>query len=202
MSIVGNVKVFQLRPDEIDQASRLLADSMCTNPNHIAIFQSTNVTALAKQQGMFQMVLQDPNNESFVAKADGRILGTMTYASSEHCQLSPGRMLGSMPVLIKLFGCQLLPVLGWRMNWSKHDYRFEHVHFGPLAVDRNFQGRGIGKLLLGHFCSYLDRTAQTGYLETDKLENVTLYERFGFKIIQTDTLFGNPNWFMLRKPLD
>ena len=39
-----------------------------------------------------------------------------------------------------------------------------------------------------------------GYLETDKPENVTLYERFGFKVTGEAKVFGVPNWFKWREP--
>lgn len=59
--------------------------------------------------------------------------------------------------------------------------------------------RGVGKGLLTHYCEYLDTTNQTGYLETDKAANVALYEKFGFRIIETDRVLGVENWFMVRK---
>jgi hypothetical protein len=95
----------------------------------------------------------------------------------------------TIPRFIGMFGRHLLPVLQWRMNWHKHDHKSRHVHFGPLAVDHKFQGRGVGKALLGHFCEYLDNTGQSAYLETDKQENVALYEKFGL-VVSTDHLFG------------
>lgn len=86
------------------------------------------------------------------------------------------------------------------MKWGAHDIRTPHIHFGPLAVAPEAQGRGVGSALLTHFCNYLDQTTQTGYLETDKEINVGLYEKFGFAVVSTDRVIGVPNWFMQRPP--
>jgi hypothetical protein len=38
----------------------------------------------------------------------------------------------------------------------------------------------------------------TGWLETDKAENVRLYERFGYVVEEEAEVLGVPNWFMRR----
>lgn len=52
--------------------------------------------------------------------------------------------------------------------------------------------------LLQFFCDAIDKNKHTGYLETDKKENLPLYERFGFTVIEEDEIFGVRNWFMVR----
>lgn len=197
-----DIQISALTPDDVDEVSWLLADSMCTNPNHMAIFKSIELPARQKQQQMFEMVLRSEYNKTIIAKISGKIVAAMSYTTCQHCQMSPIDILLLTPTLIRIFGRDLIPVLRWRMNWSKHDYKRKHIHFGPLAVRNDFQGMGIGKLLLSHFCTHVDAADDTAYLETDKSENIALYERFGFKIIETDTLFGNQNWFMVRIPLN
>lgn len=194
-----NLKIEEFKPAEIEEVSWLLANSMSTNPNHLAMFRSANLPEIKIQQRMFDMVLRDQNNKSFTAKLNGQIVGIMAYTTSDRCQMSPFTMLRALPKFINIFGKYLLPVLKWRMNWGKHDHKCSHIHFGPLAVDKNQQGKGIGKALLKHFCDYLDNTQQIGYLETDKKENVPLYEKFGFKVVETDELRGVRNWFMVRE---
>lgn len=200
MNINTEIIISELDAKEIVDVSSLLANSMSTNPNHLTIFKSTKPSVIEKQRKMFEMVLKNPNNKSFTAKMNSQIVGTMTYTTSEHCQLQPFDMVKSMPGFINMFGIHLLPVLKWRMNWAKNDYKSRHIHFGPIAVRTAYQGKGIGKTLLKYFCEYLDRTNQCGYLETDKEENIALYEKFGFQIIETDKISGVKNWFMVREP--
>ena len=62
------------------------------------------------------------------------------------------------------------------------------------------QGHGIGSQMLAVYCEQLDLAGGSGYLETDKIENVRLYERFGFEVRSEAHVLGVPNWFMWRKP--
>jgi ribosomal protein S18 acetylase RimI-like enzyme len=84
--------------------------------------------------------------------------------------------------------------------WSARDLDERHSHLGPLAVDADLQGRGIGTRILSEYCRRLDRPGEVGYLETNKPENVRLYEHHGFTVIGTDTVIGVSNWFMRREP--
>jgi anti-sigma regulatory factor (Ser/Thr protein kinase) len=44
----------------------------------------------------------------------------------------------------------------WFSAWSRHDPDRAHSHFGPVAVDLDLQGKGIGSLLLTEYCRQLD----------------------------------------------
>jgi predicted N-acetyltransferase YhbS len=86
----------------------------------------------------------------------------------------------------------------WRREWAKRDPEEPHVHLGPIAVDRDRQGEGIGSLIMGEHCRRLDAAGAVGYLETDKEINVAFYERFGYETIDEAEVIGVPNWFMRR----
>lgn len=183
---------------DMDDAASVAAHAYCTNPNHLKIFRSANEKVIAIQKEMFKMVLGDPNQVTYVAKMDNKIVGLMSYTTSRHCQLPLSKLLWLMPKFVRVFGKYLPAVLRWRMNWSRHDCKKEHIHFGPIAVHPSAQGKGIGKALLQKFCACLDAANQVGYLETDKWQNVELYEKYGFKITTMDSFMGVQNWFMTR----
>jgi ribosomal protein S18 acetylase RimI-like enzyme len=140
-------------------------------------------------------------NHLYCAKIDGEIVGVMCYITSAHCQLKPLQVFGMLPSLYTILGKALPRVLAWRLNWKKHDFKQPHIHFGPIAVARNSQGRGVGSAMLRFFCDKMDETRQVAYLETDKEINLALSERFGFEIMEEDELFGVTNWFMVRNPV-
>lgn len=196
--MVKGLIISKISKSEIDEAAGLLARVMSSNPNHLAIFISQNPKAIKRQTQMFQMVLKNPSQETFVAKIDGKIVGVMSYTNSDCCQTPVKKVLMSLPKLIRMFGSHFMHVLIWRNNWSKHDCKQKHIHFGPIAIDTSYQGLGVGKACLSYFCKYLDDTGQIGYLETDKFMNMKLYEKYGFETVATDYLFGVENWFMLR----
>jgi ribosomal protein S18 acetylase RimI-like enzyme len=91
-----------------------------------------------------------------------------------------------------------LKVVVWLSGWAKHDPSEPHSHLGPLAVEPDAQGQGVGTRLMEHYCKELDRTGVAGFLETDKARNVRFYERFGFSVTATASILGVENWFMRR----
>ncbi len=194
-----DLNIENLQELDIYQTSVLLSESMSTNPNHISIFGSPDPAAIERQRKMFEMVLRYPKNTSFVVKINDEIIGSMTFTTSDFCQIPKLEIIKSLPKYVKMFGNNLISVLKWRKNWADHDLSCPHVHFGPLAVRKSYQGKGIGKLLMSDFCRYLDESNHVGYLETDKLENVSLYKKFDFEVKETDIIFGKTNWFMVRQ---
>jgi len=89
-------------------------------------------------------------------------------------------------------------VLAWTSVWEKRDPDRPHSHYGPFGVDPALQGRGVGSLVLAEYTRRLDEGSEDAYLETDKPENVRLYERFGFQVTGEAEVIGVPNWFMWR----
>jgi ribosomal protein S18 acetylase RimI-like enzyme len=89
-------------------------------------------------------------------------------------------------------------VLSWFGEWSKHDPKESHWHLGPIGIERELQGQGIGSLLMREFCRIVDAEKATSWLETDKEINVSFYLKHGFAVMAEDEVIGVPNWFMER----
>lgn len=79
---------------------------------------------------------------------------------------------------------------------------FPHWHFGPIAVDPEYQGRGFASTLLRAKLEVIDQENLPVYLETNRKKNVKIYEHFGFKVLEKNILPGTeiPNWAMIRYP--
>lgn len=183
---------------DIAELASVTAKAMLHNPIHLAIFENAGKKSELMQAKMFTSVLKLPTCNLVTARQDGRVVGVMNYYKKGCCQISPLKTLTMLPGLSLTLGNKLIRVLKWKSNWSRHDPQVPHFHFGPLAVLPAFQGNGIGSALLTHFCQLADAEKIGSYLETDKEENVTLYERFGFKVVEEDMIFGVKNWFMWR----
>ena len=80
----------------------------------------------------------------------------------------------------------------------KHDPKQPHWHLDPLGVLPERQGQGIESRLLQYFCERVDQCGVPAYLETDKPENVRLYERFSFSVTGEAPVYGVPTWLMWR----
>ena len=102
--------------------------------------------------------------------------------------------------MIQEFGLQRsLRISSWLATWSKNDPKEPHCHLGPIGIHPAAQGRGIGQRLMALCCEDLDRTMISGYLETDRSENVAFYQRFGFEVTVEIPVLGVPN-FLMRRP--
>ena len=73
------------------------------------------------------------------------------------------------------------------------------MHLGPIGVIPEVQGQHIGSRLMTRYCEALAATGEIGYLETDRLENVAFYRRFGFETMQEVPVIGVTNYFMSRR---
>ena len=76
-----------------------------------------------------------------------------------------------------------------------------HIHLLMMGVSQEFQGKGFGGKLIRAVIEKADNERKPIYLETQKEENVTLYEKYGFsvkkKIILPEPL-NLPMWLMVR----
>ncbi len=91
--------------------------------------------------------------------------------------------------------------------WSflcNHDLDERHWHLGPVAVEHELQGSGIGSAMLQLVCTRMDAEGEVAWLETDKPDNVAFYRRHGFAVVEEMTVpsaeDGFTNWFMRRDP--
>ena len=78
---------------------------------------------------------------------------------------------------------------------------FQHWYLSPIAVDPSFQGRGYTRTLMKAMLIRLDKEGLPCYLETQSEKNVAIYQRYGFKVVETGTIPDTqiPHWSMLRE---
>lgn len=71
-----------------------------------------------------------------------------------------------------------------------------------LSVRRKEQGKGIAKKLLLPMIEFCDDENMGAYLETNKESNISLYERFGFELRETNNIPGSDvaHYSMVRDP--
>ncbi len=76
-----------------------------------------------------------------------------------------------------------------------------HMYLGLLAVDPVYQGKGYAGALLTPMLNRLDDQGLPCYVETHSLKNVSLYQYFGFKVVQEIGLprVPSPSYAMIRR---
>jgi ribosomal protein S18 acetylase RimI-like enzyme len=79
--------------------------------------------------------------------------------------------------------------------------REPHLYLAVLGVDPSCQREGLGSKVLAPGLEMCDREAIPAYLETAKADNVTFYERHGFRVTEERDLPRGPKvWLMWRDP--
>lgn len=85
-----------------------------------------------------------------------------------------------------------------KKHWSNESCWYIY----SFGVKPKYQGSGYASKLLKPMLAYFDRTKQDCYLETMKENNVSLYEHYGFELVETTTIPKTDitMYAMLRKP--
>ncbi|HMD55959.1 MAG TPA: GNAT family N-acetyltransferase [Solirubrobacteraceae bacterium] len=192
-----------LRRSEIDAAVALLARGMRDNPLHVAAYGVDPERRQRSIERTFSMLFRVFGAQQPICALDeGTLVAVTGVAPAGTCQPAAiqTRRLRSLPNIIAIGPSAAARVGKWLAAWSEHDPDQSHSHLGPFAVGTHLQGLGIGSKIMGECCLRLDARGETGYLETDKWENVHFYERHGYTVIAQADVIGVPNWFMIRQP--
>ena len=77
-----------------------------------------------------------------------------------------------------------------------------YIHLGSFAVDPAHQGKGYASTLIRPMLQRLDEMRIHSYLEAQSEANVSLYQHYGFEVLEKCTLpeVGLPHWDMMRTP--
>lgn len=193
------VVITRMTAKELPEAGRVLGAAFASSPLEQAVRGQIDDR---QRRGLVREYTAACRIAGHVALAwsDDRIVGVIRWVRSPACQLRWSQKLAMAPTAIAAFGRNLPRAMTWVSAWSTRDPSEPHVHLGPIGVEPALQGHGIGSQMLAVYCDRLDSTGEAGYLETDKIENVRLYERFGFEVRNHAFLLGVENWLMWREP--
>ena len=194
---ISEKKVQLLPVSDLSSALDIVIRAYSTNPINVAVLgDTTSPKAHKRARELFQFFLKELPGEVVCIKEGHKVIAVMRMAEPGKCQ--PPKSFGLMFRLLQIAGTRILRILKWASFWGKLDPTERHWHLGPIAVEPELQGKGLGSHLLKYFCERVDEFKDAAYLETDKAINVRLYERFGFSVIHEESLFGVRNWFMWR----
>ena len=197
---LARIEVGDTRPDEIEDAVRVAARAMCTSPMAHAVLGPDQGRRYRHTRRFFARLYKlAVHQRPLVARLDGRIVASTNDLVDQACRARPIDLVRSLPALAATGPRSAVRTVRWLNDWEHRDPDRPHAHFGPFGVEPELQGRGIGSLVLREYTRRLDEAGEHSYLETEKPENVALYQRFGFEIVDESEFMGVPNWFMWRE---
>ncbi|MFQ5478551.1 MAG: GNAT family N-acetyltransferase [Candidatus Binatia bacterium] len=193
-----DLEIREAQDDEVQAAAAVLSRAMRDNPINIAAFGNDPELRRKKLARVFGTMLPLMPQRPLLGLQDGTVAAVWGTAEPGSCQLTGRQKLRMTPAILACGIGTTSRVLTWLGEWGARDMRETHWHLGPVGVDAQLQGRGIGSQMMREWCRLLDLRHVAGYLETDKSENVRFYGNFGFDTIAEAEILRTPNWFMVR----
>jgi ribosomal protein S18 acetylase RimI-like enzyme len=174
---------------------------MADNPLNVAAYGAGPQRRQQSLERMFATLFRVFGAQQPLAALDGEALvGIAGIAPPGTCQPDTLQRLRFLPAMIAVGPRPAARVGRWLAAWGRRDPGQSHSHLGPVAVEPQLRGRGVGSELMRAYCRQLDEAAEVSYLETDKRQNVPFYQRHGYAVIAEAEVIGVPNWFMMRQP--
>jgi GNAT superfamily N-acetyltransferase len=193
------VEVTPMTLTDVPAAVGVLARGMRDNPIHVAAFGPDPERRERLLGRMFTTMWRHwDTGHALCARRDGELVGVCGRLAPGQCRLTAAQSIRIAPSILASGPRTMVRTLRWVGAWGRRDPRERHEHLGPVAVDRHLQGLGIGSAMLAVHAEALDIQRLAGWLETDKAENVRLYQRFGYSVAEQAEVLGVPNWFMHR----
>ncbi|UCC16163.1 MAG: GNAT family N-acetyltransferase [Dehalococcoidales bacterium] len=144
--------------------------------------------------------------EVYTTSAD--MEGVAVWILSDHYSMTFLRMIRTVPfsVILGLLrnGFQRMESVGDYLDETHQRLLpYKHMYLQMIGVDPQHQGKGFAGKLIKLMLTRLDVEKMPCYLETLDEKNVSLYEHFGFKLLEESNIPGTPltNWAMLRDPV-
>ena len=195
------ISIRELGESDLPAAVGVVARGMRDNPLHVAALGTDANQRINRLTGMFTAALPLVLSKGILLGAfdEATLVGVAGMLAPGRCQPTLIEKLALAPRIVPGVGFDAaVKVRSWLDEWARYDLRQPHWHLGPVSVDADRQGTGIGTRLMNEYCSRVDATYMIGYLETDKASNVKFYEKFGFETIASAAVLATPNWFMKR----
>ena len=172
------MQIRELRIGEIGAAAAVLSRGMRDNPIHERVFGADPDHREAALRRLFTALLAQDQRK-------GALLGAFSSDTlvGVCAMVPPGRCQPVLRERMTLLGAltrdnspgSVLAAMQWSSCWARQDLPAPHWHLGPVGVERELQGQGIGTALLTGVADLIDSHHGLAYLETDKSVNLPFY---------------------------
>jgi predicted N-acetyltransferase YhbS len=190
--------VLELAKADVPAIAALLGRAYRDNPLSVALLgDDPGVRAIAVER-IHGIRVEALTASPLGLRSNGEVVGVCAFDPPGAPGMPPHLQARMLTVLSEA-GDGVLARAGQMLaDFSGRAPKEPHWRLGPVAVTPALQGSGLGTRMVSRFCAHVDTAGGTSYLETDREENVRLYERFGFQVIDQAPVLGVPMWFMTR----
>jgi len=201
-----------LRPEETPVLEETLAAAFRDNPLNRAVIRGGPRRRLRSNRHGMRATLAaagrccsirvpDAGALALPGSLDGPALGGLIAVPPGAWPLPPPPLLAQLGIWL---GQGVGPLRRWGRVYrllAEYHPATPHWYLQLLGVGVGGRRRGIGSALLESWLREVDADALPAYLETDRLENLSFYRRFGFDVVGTHEIWATPIWRMERPGL-
>ena len=111
---------------------------------------------------------------------------TTCWIPPDGTELSDEGMARFEPLLVELLGAGATPVIElFEKLDATHPHDEPHFYLSLFATEPAARGNAPGQMLLQHNLALIDEEGGSAFLESSNPRNIAMYERHGFRVIQT-----------------
>ena len=154
----------------------------------------------------FQYMLSYGVRHGEIYATSPNLEGIAAWLTSDNYPMTFGRLIRSVPLSIMFslgrWGGARMRYFGEYIDAvHKRLAPFKHWYLLIIGVDPQFKGKGYAGKLLRPMFARIDEEGLPCYLETLGEKNVTLYEHFGFRMVEKSAIPETKltSWAMLRE---
>lgn len=200
MSISPKLVVSEIHPEELPRAAELLGRAYRDNPLTLALLGEDPEVRWRTNEAVFGMRIASMQPVPLVVRDGGRVVGACGFDSPGGSKITQDDMVRVMAAWTAVGPDVPRKAMEMLADWRTKTPAEPHWNLGPVGVDPEYHGRGIGSAMVAAFCEMMDAEGANAFLETDLEKNANLYTKFGFETIHHAPSLGVPMWFMLRRP--
>jgi len=195
----GSIEIRPMAPGDMEAVCVVVGEAFSENPSTLAnVRGDRNRASRVMRDGVRVAKFGRVWSTALVATHQGDISGVLNAAKWPNCQLGGLEKVKTAPAMVWIMRSTLPRALQMTRRRQAHDPAEPHWHVGPIGVRPDLQGLGIGSTLIRTFLEAADTEQAAVFLETDVDRNVTLYERFGFRMTSREDIVGVDTRFMWR----
>jgi GNAT superfamily N-acetyltransferase len=197
---LGDIEIRRMKPSEAEAVARVDSYAYQNDPLTVALQQSNSEKARqTREKNLIQMYTNNPQ-ETFVALHNGEIIGfirsfpctglfkDLSYSEGEYEHIISSEIWElSMEQRRKW----------WLMAMKEHDLQTPHSHVGPFGVLPEYQGKGVGSMLIEDYFNRLEGVPS--YLETFTSPNAHFYVKRGYDFVVSEYVLGMKGYWLLRE---
>ena len=189
---MSSVQIVPMENKYLDQAARVISKSFQTEEfaKNTFDFSDPETEALFAELLKIELEVFKKHDEKInIALYDGNVAGVTTVKISDdkhgfsHFKQNLKRIRKVVPVAKRVQYKKLFRLYS-AMKQPKSIPK-EAISLEILAVSPDYQGKGIGRAMLNALDEYSESVSRPIYLYTANAENVTYYEKVGFKTLDT-----------------